>query len=286
MEEVVGQSFVQMTKLGNKVLQPVASVQDVPLNLELVNTSVLEAKKSGLPMRFGLEGGIYSNKLNAIDGMKLGMNAVYAFSGTKWSIQSGLLYSIGNQNILFDSKGYDALFSDEFDNNTTVPNANIEDMEGTFNNGAGFSDTASVRLNYDAADFNRVSSLHRLHLPVLVNYQITQKFRVEAGLDLSYILKVNENQTWSPLPSFKRSAEADQSISNSNPVLTSGSVSNNYVGFNRLDVALQGGLAYHPIDQLGIRLRYQFGLRDIMKTDFYNAHQRALNLSAVYYFGK
>ena len=94
-----------------------------------------------------------------------------------------------------------------------------------------------VNIGFEDSMFGEQNYYHYISLPLMLQYKLTDKLRVEAGPELSYLIDVGTNRSTISYRSY----------------------------FKDLDMAVNVGLSYSPIEKLFIGLRYNLGVYDVSK---------------------
>lgn len=116
-------------------------------------------------------------------------------------------------------------------------------------NGLFNSSVRASQINNETRIDNIQQNLHYLSLPIFVQYNITPRFFVEAGPQMSFLLHANYKYT-------------SESIDNSNYYYQSEST-NNTKEFRVVDFGIGAGTGYYFIPSLGITARYIAGIGNI-----------------------
>lgn len=260
-------------------------IKELAHDFEMENPMVVPTKKrkTGLisalaPARFGVEGGVLSNRLAAVDGFHLGLTARYNLGKNPWSLHTGLSYAMqrqvfsygrSNKNTSSDELGgFDPNFDTESSQDTSI---------STVNDPLGFGNLAQ----YATSSFS--TTIHRLEVPILFSYKADDRLHLDFGVQGSYILAAKSNGTSSIIQyadnylRFDAASDPEQALSESGGAFSVQNV-------NRFGVALRGGLSYYPAKNLGLRLHYQLGLINTSEANSYRSYNRAVRFSTVYYF--
>lgn len=221
--------------------------------------------------KIGVEFATYSSTYAAVDGYAGGAVLDIPVQSKSLNLRAGVNFSA--QQRYFDSN---------------IPAGAGKSADPNVNNNPGFVGNNVV------VDPNPELSVNaqQLSLPLTLQFKPRRTWGLEGGLQASYLLNAQN----------LKGAEAYQTLAGmtygSQQVRTlvegfslDSSANNNSDKINleqlrRFDVALTAGFGYYPTSSIGVRLQYQRGLIDMLKSNDFKAFGNNIRLSAVYFFGK
>ena len=130
----------------------------------------------------------------------------------------------------------------------------------------------------------RLKDMQHLELPIMMNYGINSRFSVFSGVKMSYLLSKN----WFNIDTTNANLYVISYSNQSNKI--AGSTTNSYDKTapnslnNSLDFAILGGMKYRISRRFDVSVRYDFGLKNILKQNNASVYNRYLGLNASYYF--
>lgn len=219
--------------------------------------------------RWGVEGGTLTRTFDNLDGIFGGVIAEFPLRGRVLHLRSGLHYSAYRFDIESQS---DIARSESADNPQS---------------GSGFGTNADPnavsRINFDIL-------AQQIALPVVLVYQPARKWGIELGADFSYLMAATSMTSSEALVTLdsggNTSFNPDQSTANRfvNSLYGDSNQDIDLNQLNRWGIAASAGVVYYPADKWGVRLHYQYGFTDLLKSTDFQSFDRDLRLSVLYYF--
>ncbi|GEM_PF-2351869 len=245
------------------------------VKLELWEAETTSDKKQIVPSNFkiGLELATYASQSAALDGYAGGAVVDVPIQSKHLNLRAGVNFNA--QQRYFDSNLSNVT---EMDNSGFVPTKVEVDP--------------NPELSMNA---------QQLSFPITLQYKPRRSWGLEGGLQASYLLNARNlkgaeaYQTRVGVANGSSTVNTllDRLFNNSNNVsgtnVYTQDSGNNKVSINQLnrfDVAVSAGFGYYPTQNIGVRLQYQRGLIDLLKSDDFEAFGNNVRLSAVYFFGK
>ncbi len=120
-----------------------------------------------------------------------------------------------------------------------------------------------------------------LQLPLLAGFQWKPRLAFEGGIQLGFLLSSKAESSWSLSPESSTPTPGMPQPENNSIYKFGESSGKQELNGTSLDII--AGLAYRPSARTSLRLAYQHGLSDILKSSGQAAHIRGLQLSVAYY---
>lgn len=259
-------------------LQQPIGVLDVPTAALDKLPSKIKTPSPWMPSSLGMDLSMLSGNLTGIDGFAVGVRANYPI-GRNLAIETGSSYRFQRQaidinfnpNAFAPSDSYDAytIVSNQLDVNTVA-----ESIQPISNNQS------------DYASLSTVIKGHFIDVPVVLAYQLSPRWKLEAGPQFSYLAgayqgsrsnAANEDSLGGSFAGESRKAGSNWYSLSSEQRLES-------FYFNRLDVGFSGGISYRPAQWLGLRAQVHQGLVDMIKSPNYHLRNQYFGLSTLVYF--
>jgi hypothetical protein len=230
-----------------------------------------------LPNEWGVQGTVLANAGDIPNGMALGLTSGYRFGHSRWSLHTGLQYRYDERGFDRENSADQAFSRQENSGGTSNPNSPNSDNEDF-----GTGTTGQVNNNVQLPGNGQLSAaLQSLNLPVLLQYRLGDRFSLQTGIQLNYLLRAKQRSVVEVSPNrfiniqdqeltALVNAQSDQAIYNSL--------------FHQFDVGVSTGLHYRLHPHWRLHLRYHYGLTDLIRSGYYQAHHRYAGLGLTYFF--
>ena len=211
--------------------------------------------------QFGLTLGAHTEGVSSLDGYQIGLILNKNLT-RKWAFSTGLNYRKSSTK--------------------SRENASFLAADKA-NNSAGVT-TPSSSFNLSKVVEVRLKDMQYLELPVMFDHLVNNRLSVFGGLKMSYLLSKN----WVNIDSTNANLYVNTYSNQSNKASSSSSnsydkLSSNLVN-NSLDFAILGGINYRISRHFDVSVRYDFGLKNILKQNNASVYNRYLGLNVNYYF--
>ena len=244
------------------ILEPIIdTVSSINQKANLIINLKENTSKMLQKWQFGLTLGIHTEGVKLLDGYQMGL-VLRRNLTQKWVFSTGLNYrktsTKSRQNASF----------------LTADKANASSSVTTPYSGFDLSKVVEVRLN----------DLKYLELPVMFNHLVNRRLSVFGGVKMSYLLSKNwinidtSNANLYVITYRNQSNKISNSSSKAYDVLSSNSVN------NAIDFAVLGGIHYRISRHFDASVRYDFGLKNILKQNNAAVYNRYLGMNVNYYF--
>ena len=210
--------------------------------------------------QFGLTLGIHTEGVQHFDGYQLGL-IMGKNLNRKWAFSTGINYRKA----------------------TALSRANSSLLAAT-------ADKSNIGVSTPSASFNlskvvevRLKNMQYVELPIVFDRLVNKRISISSGLKLSYLV----SQNWRTIDTTNAHIYV---ISYGNQSNTSQAYSLNDKSFlsnlttNSLDFAVLGGINYRISRHFDASVRYDFGLKNILKKNNASVYNRYLGLNVNYYF--
>ena len=204
-----------------------------------------------------------------------------SFAQTKVGIRAGAIQStwkgdaVGSFNDMVDftngyltTKGRTGFFAGGF---VSIPVSEQFSIEpGVYYSQKGFTlngDLAIDKMEFLGVNARAQMQSHYIDMPLMLKATVGKGFQIYAGPQVSYLVKNNLNV---------KAGALGFSLVNQNIDVTE--------SFNRVDVAIAGGIGYEFANGVSLNLGYDHGLSRIDQNSNVNSYNRAVKLGIGYKF--
>lgn len=231
-----------------------------------------------MPSSLGMDLAMLSGNLTGLDGFAVGVRANYPI-GRNLAIETGSSYRFQRQAIditfnlnSFTTPVYDTytIVSNQLDVNTAA-----ESIQPVSNSQPGHFSLRTVIKG------------HFIDVPVVLTYQLSPRWKLEAGPQLSYLAGAyqgSSNNDGAAADVLGGSFSSESRKSNGNWYSLSSEQRLESFYFNRFDVGFSGGISYRPAQWLGLRAQVHQGFVDMIKSPNYHLRNQYFGLSTLVYF--
>lgn len=287
--EITNPTILESEKSDNQSVTPLYSIAiaaiktqsnialpEPKVKLELWDEEESSDKKQIVPSNFkiGLEFATYTSTNAALDGYAGGAVVDVPIQSKRLNLRAGVNFNA--QQRYFDSDPSSGALS--ADNSGFAPK--------------------QMKVNPDP---DLSVNAQQLSFPVTLQYKPRRSWGLEGGLQASYLLNA---QNLKGAEAYQTSVGVANGSSKVNTFLSeiynnignatgtnvftrdAGNSKLDINQLNRFDIAVSAGFGYYPTQNIGVRLQYQRGLIDLLKSDDFKAFGNNIRLSAVYFFGK
>jgi hypothetical protein len=215
--------------------------------------------------RWGITTGAHTEGVKKFDGFQAGLFLSKKW-GQKWAIQTGLNYRRNT------AQG-DSMNFVQLENKAATAITTASPASNTFNLAQG-KEIKLKNLNY-------------LELPVTIQYAFHRKFSAFTGIKATYLLSnsvtASDNSKWYVVNNARDQVSAKASSNSTSNTYVQGSTAQ-YLGLNRWDGAIIGGVSYSILPKMTVSLRYDYGFKNILNQQNWKAYNRYLGLNLNYNF--
>lgn len=210
--------------------------------------------------QFGLTLGIHTEGVQHFDGYQLGL-IMGKNLNRKWAFSTGINYRKA----------------------AVLSRANSSLLAATANKSNIGVSTPSASFNLSKVVEVRLKNMQYVELPIVFDRLVNKRVSISSGLKLSYLV----SQNWRTIDTTNVHIYV---ISYGNQSNTSQAYSLNDKSFlsnlttNSLDFAVLGGINYRISRHFDASVRYDFGLKNILKKNNASVYNRYLGLNVNYYF--
>ncbi len=209
-------------------------------------------------LRFGLMVSVHSAPLAKVSGASAGFNVEYQLDD-RFAVRSGISYT---------------MYRDFFNqNNDYTPYI----IDPTFDLNGELFDQYSTTESSKNVNVRPVSQMEYVEMPVALVYQASDRWRINLGVKMSYLLSVRD---------YGRVNRHDSNGGFNNPSPTTPIASNEtsindllYQGLRKFDFATVIGIGFYPRPNYGLEVRFNRGMVDYTKDKFWNIRQINANRS-------
>lgn len=211
--------------------------------------------------QFGLTLGTHTEGVKRLDGYQIGL-VLRKNLTQKWAFSTGLNYRRASTK----SRGNASFLAADKANAST----SVTSPSSSFN----LSKVVEVRLK----------DMKYLELPLIFDHLVNSRISVFSGLKMSYLLSKN----WVKIDTTTANlyvityGNVSQKVDKSSSSVSDKSSS--YSVNNSLDFAILGGIHYRISHHFNVSVRYDFGLKNILKQNNASVYNRYLGFNVNYYF--
>ena len=246
-----------------------------PLDLEALSDSVSSISEKHHPIinlkentrkmlqkwQLGLTLGAHTEGVTRMDGYQIGLVLNKKLT-QKWAFSTGLNYRKAS----------------------TKSRENASFLTAEKANSSASVTTPSSSFNLSKVVEVRLKNMKYLEMPIVFDHLVNNRLSVFGGLKMSYLLSKNwinidtSNANLYIISYSNQSGKKSSSSANAYDISSSNSVNSS------LDFAILGGINYRISRHFDVSVRYDFGLKNILKQNNASVYNRYLGLSINYYW--
>ena len=245
------QNLTELDNIARLKIAPLSIIQDTNLKIEpkpIVSTSPSRENNQN-KLRWGLSAGIHTENGQKLDGYQAGVVLLKPLNN-RWSLTTGLSFRQAK---------------------TTGDSTTYYKTESLFS-----SPSASQALQNSTPI--TLDKLYYLEMPLMIQFKMNKRFAFATGAKGAFLLGQsiktgNSSVFW---------VKSNTNFSNGQVLLDM--VSTKTLGLNRWDASWISSITYSPNKHIGLSLRYDLGLSNIINLNRWTAYNRYLGLNLTYQF--
>ena len=245
------QNLTELDNIARLKIAPLSIIQDTNLKIEpkpIVSTSPSRENNQN-KLRWGLTAGIHTENGQKLDGYQAGVVLLKPLNN-RWSLTTGLSFRQAK---------------------TTGDSTTYYKTESLFS-----SPSASQALQNSTPI--TLDKLYYLEMPLMIQFKMNKRFAFATGAKGAFLLGQsiktgNSSVFW---------VKSNTNFSNGQVLLDM--VSTKTLGLNRWDASWISSITYSPNKHIGLSLRYDLGLSNIINLNRWTAYNRYLGLNLTYQF--
>ncbi|MEK7256221.1 MAG: outer membrane beta-barrel protein [Bacteroidota bacterium] len=193
------------------------------------------------------------------NGLAMGSMAIIPLKNSKLSLEGGLGYALVQQPL-----------SVQVNLDAQLGTADNED-ELLYSIRTNFGSKSAPENAYSSTNYSTGLQLHYLQTPLLVNYALGTKISVQGGAVVGLLINTAKG--------FDQQIQLD---AGGNDPIVNEADSSVKIPLSRFDLAATGGLSWKFLPALALDFKYQFGMKDLLKSNGIGDYNRLFQLSLRY----